>query len=216
MTTAAASNQVDALISEAGALLVKTKWFAAERAADKALRDARQAGDRQRMINAIAPLMEARGKRLEVAWQDATINLVTKPLGEDPDITPGCHLVQPPRVGADARRLRLLALEREMPVFIVCREPATQLGMVPIVAIGPGMTMRTQVDPPDDHDAPDLDWMCYAHQELGDAAIDQIDPELEQGKRIDMLLAMIDALPEHANLHLALQEACKVIDSSGG
>ena len=97
----------------------------------------------------------------------------------------------------------------KQPMFIVCREPTTDLGMVPVVAIGPGMTMRTQVDPPDDHDAPDLDWLCYAHQELGDAAIDQIDPEIERGKRIDMLMAMLDAMPEHANLHLALEETCK-------
>ena len=50
--------------------------------------------------------------------------------------------------GADARRLRLLAAAGEVPAGVLCREPTSQLGLIPIVAIGPLGAVRTKVKPP--------------------------------------------------------------------
>ena len=117
--------------------------------------------------------------------------------------------MQPPLVGADARRARLTALAHDVPIAILCREPDDQLGQIPVVAVTPGKTMRTKVEPPDDGQNFDGAWLVYAIEELGDLGLDALDPELEIVRRIDALLQMIDALPEHERLHVALEESCK-------
>ena len=61
---------------------------------------------------------------MAIRYQDGLDDGVT----EDMELEPGCYLVRPPLVGADARRLRLAAFEREIPVTVICREPRTQLG----------------------------------------------------------------------------------------
>jgi hypothetical protein len=55
----------------------------------------------------------------------------------------------------------------------------------------------------------DQAWLMEAMEELGDASLRAIDPELEIVRRIDTLLMYLDALPEHEGLHIALEEACR-------
>ncbi len=204
--------QIDALMEQAEAAMSATDWFDAERVADKALRLARQSCDFDRMARIVMPLQEARRQRYQDALDVGTLTLIGQSVSEDAVVEPGCYIVQPPQVGADARRLRLAALQQQVPVAVVCREPLTQLRLCPIVAIGPGVTVRTKVDPPDDPEDPTLEWLVNAMEELGDAALEALDPEMATLKRLDALLGRIEAIPEHEGLHHALADTCRAAE----
>ena len=130
------------------------------------------------------------------------------PYTEDMPLKPGCYLVQPPSVGADARRLRLAALRREIPIAIMCREPKSRMGLCPVVAIGQ-VTVRARIEPPKDWDKPDHKWFVGAMEQLGDAAIEMLDTGLELDRQVDFLLAALDAVPDHEKLHQVLAEVCR-------
>jgi hypothetical protein len=203
--------QIDVLMEKASKALTKTAYFEAEEHAARALAMARDERDFERMSRICLPLQEARRQRLLQAYEAGFVTIIDEPLPEDPEIEPGCYLVQPPRVGADARRLRLLGLQRRTPIAVLCHEPLTQLRLCPIVAIAPGVTVRTKVDPPADPDAPDLEWFAAAMEELGDFAIESLDPALTTIRRLDALVGRLDAIPEHENLHQALEAVCRTM-----
>lgn len=206
---AAKTASVQSLMTKAQQALTRNHWFEAERLCAKALDMARAAGDFNLMARICLPLQEARRQRREVAFDSNKIVVVEGALPEERAIEPVCYLVQPPLVGADARRLRLMALEREIPAIVLCREPKTQLGLCPVVAIGQ-VTIRTRIDPPRKWDKPTLDWYVDALEQLGDAAIETLDTEAELAKQVDALLERIDAMPDHEKLHQVLAETCKL------
>jgi hypothetical protein len=209
MTATSKTRQVDELMERASEALAATRYFEAEQHAVKALGLSRSASDFERMERIILPLQESRRQRLQQALECGVVTILDAPVTEQMEVEPGCYLVQPPQVGADARRLRLAALHHEVPLAVVCREPTTRLKMVPIVAIAPGVTVRTTVDPPDDPENVDLAWFVAALETLGDFAIESVDPGLATLKRLDTLLARMDAIPDHEGLHQALADACR-------
>ena len=209
MTATGKSTQTDTLMEQCCESLANTRYFHAERLAVEALALARQSWDLEHMRRIIMPLLEARRQRLQPALDVGKVTIIDEPIAEDAKVEMGCYLLRPPQVGAAARRLRLLALEQEVPVAVVCREPQTQLGLCPIVAIGPGATIRTKIDEPANPEEPDLEWFIAAMQALGDFAIDSLDPGLATLRRIDALMNRLDAIPDHEQLHLALEETCR-------
>src|SRR6185503_7468160 len=170
--------KIDELMEKASESLVRTAYFEAERMAEKALLMARQDRDFERMARIVLPLQESRRQRLQLALDGGKVRPLIKPITEDMKIEKGCYLVQPPNVGADARRLRLAALAAEVPVAVLCREPLTQTKLVPLVAISPGATIRTKVPPPRNAEHPELPWFVEALEALGDFAIESIDSTL--------------------------------------
>lgn len=203
------ARKIDDLMERASDALGHMRYFEAERMAVKALAMAREAGDFERMARIIMPLQESRRQRFQQALDIEGVEIVDAPVEEDTVLEAGCYLVQPPLVGADARRLRLSSLANDVPVAIVCREPSDQLGLVPVVAITPGKTLRAKVRPPKKSKGVDQAWLVEALEELGDASLRAIDPELEITRRVDLLLMYLDALPEHEGMHIALEEACR-------
>jgi hypothetical protein len=201
--------KVDELLEKVRESLARGMWFEAERLAEKALASARQEEDFQSMARAIDPLQEARAMRLRLALEAAVLRIHDVPGSENMKIESGCYLVQPPLVGSEARRLRLAGLINDIPIAVLCREPLTRSGEVPVVAISPGSTIRTKVPPPENAKKPDLVWFAAAMAELGDGAIESIDSSMPVIRRIDALLDALDALPEHENLHRALKGACE-------
>jgi len=202
------SAHIDELIQRAGKALSDRNYFEAERVALRALGMARESRDYERMGRLGPTLLDARRKRLQQALDTKTLHIVDEPFNEDFEIEPGCYLIVPILVGADARRLRLLAWQREIPVATLCCEPETRLGLWPVVAVTPGYTMRTHVEPPEDPDHPDADWLAWAMEQLGDFAIESIDDALEPHRRVETLLERLDALPEHESLNQAFIDAC--------
>lgn len=199
---------VNALMTKAEQALRRNHWFEAERLCVRALDMARAAADFDLMARIALPLQEARRQRMQQAFDAKKVVVLGESLPEDNAIQPVCYLVEPPLVGADARRLRLLCLEREIPAVVLCREPKTQLGLCPVVAIGQ-VTIRTRIDPPRKWDKPDLAWFIDAGEQLGDAAIETLDTGMEPAKLVDALLERLDAMPDHEKLHQVLAQACK-------
>ncbi len=203
------ADRIDELMDQASDALVRTKYFEAERLAAEALQLARQAEDFERMARIIMPLQEARRQRTLQALATKKVTVIASESAIPTKIKPGCYLFQPPLVGADGRRFRLAALEAEIPVAVLTREPLTQLRMQPVVAISPGFTLRTKIDPPKNYDQPEMEWFVRAMEELGDWAVGTIDPEMDVIRRLDTLLLRLDAHPEHEGLHQALRATCE-------
>ena len=61
----------------------------------------------------------------------------------------------------------------------------------------------------EDPDDIDLAWFVGAMEAIGDRAITELDPALTTLKRLDALVARLDAIPDHEGLHHALEEACQ-------
>lgn len=196
------------LMERAEAAARRRAWFEAERLSIKALSIARAADDFDAMARILLPLQEARRQRLAEAFETKKVLLIAEAPNEQTQVSPGIHLVEPPLVGADARRFRLLALEQEVPVAVVCREPITRMNECPVVAIGP-VTIRTKIAPPKKPSAPTPSWMAKALEQLGDSALENLDPGMDLLKRIDHLLNCLETHPDHERLHQALAELCR-------
>src|SRR5262245_1039502 len=219
MSASARTRKTEEPINKAAASNSRATHFDAERAAEKALAVARQDEDFARMARVVDQLLAARRQRVNSAMQTGKLMILDTPFTDTTKIERGCYLVQPPQVGSEARRLRLEAFSREIPVVVLCREPLTRTSQVPVVAISPGSTLRTKVPPPSSAAKPDLVWFAAALEELGDWAIESLDPALAPIRRIDALLDAIDALPDHIGLHDALKEACQkaaAMQAAGG
>ena len=208
MSIAAQAKTIQDLHEKARQALDESLAFEAERLAGKALQLARQERLFDRMAEVVTTLQEARRSRIEPALAIAKVVVLDEPFDDQVTIKPGCYLVRPPLVGADTRRLRLLAHSREISVAVVCREPSTQLRLCPIVAIGTGATVRTKIDPPEDPDHPAMDWFLDAMHALGDWAIETLDAGSDVEKRVDALLSRLDAIPDHDGLHECLRATC--------
>ncbi len=208
MSIASQARIIDDLSEKAAGALAAKRYFEAESLAAKALDTARDDDDFHRMAAVVPTLQKARTGRLELAMDVGTITILDEPFDEDVKIKPGCYLVQPPLVGADARRLRHTALRREIPAMVLCREPVIRLGLVPFVALGSGATVRCKMRKPKDLEHPDLEWFATALEVLGEAAA-EMDPAMSLHKRINALMARVDAIPEHAGLHTLLEESCR-------
>ena len=209
MSSATTARKIDDLLGKADKSLAQQQYFEAERLAVSALPMARQESDFTRMVRIIEPLQVARLGRFQLAVDVGTVTILPAPFTEGDEIEPGCYVVKPPMVGADARRFRMAALACDVPIAVVCHEPTTTLGLCPLVALGSGGVVRTKTDPPSDPDHPDLAWFVEAMQTLGDWAIQSMDMQLAPLRFIDELLSRIDAVPEHAGLHECLQDACR-------
>ncbi len=196
------------LMERAEAAMRRRAWFESERLASKALSIARAADDFDAMARILLPLQEARRQRLAEAFETKKVLLIAEAPNEQTQVSPGIHLVEPPLVGADARRFRLLALEQEVPVAVVCREPITRMNECPVVAIGP-VTIRTKIAPPKKPSAPTPSWMAKALEQLGDSALENLDPGMDLLKRIDHLLNCLETHPDHERVHQALAELCR-------
>jgi hypothetical protein len=208
MTVASQARTIDEMTEKAVQALTKGRFFEADRVATQALYLARDEDEFERMAKIIPTLYEARQQRIDAAVDAERMTIVDEQFTERIELEPGCYLVRPPLVGADARRLRLLASSREIPVAVLCREPQTRAGLCPVVAISRGATIRTKVGPPADPDHPDIDWFLDAMDALGEEAVESVDAHLDSVKRIDALLPKLDAVPTYDGLHLTLEQAC--------
>lgn len=209
MTPTAKAARVDELMQKAMQSLKGARWFDAEQLAARALQFAHGDADFERMARIVPALQEARRQRFQLAIDAAkkSVTVLDGDLGEDPVLAPGAYLVQPPLVGADARRARLTSLARGHAVAVLCREPTNARGMVPIVAIG-GVTVRTRIDGWGKAAKVDFKWFVKAFEQLGDEAINSLDSGQEPDRQVDDLMHALDSVPEHERLHQVLVERC--------
>ncbi len=217
---------LDRVMDRASRALVATRYFEAERLCLRALEQAHRRRDYGRMARILMPLQEARRQKRQIACDAGRCELLPRRVRGT--LGPGCYLVQPPAVAVAARRFREEADRRRIPVFALCREPLTEAGLWPIVSVGSGtarrwpLVVRTRVRPPtplerDQSSAtrdpgditPSAEWFEAAGEALGDAAIASVDPGLHPAWRVDDLMALLDAFPDHEKLHQGLEGACR-------
>ena len=203
------TKQIEQLMRKAAESLESGALFDSEAAAQKALTSCRARSDWASMIELAAILRDARSGLQGSTYVKGAVRILYEDIPEDMEFSTGRYLVQPPRVGADARRVRLQCLEEEIPVVVVCREPGTQTGLVPVVAIAPGTTVRTKVKPPSNDRKPTAGWLQTCLDALSEAALERINPEQEVERRIDAILGCIDAVPYSDALHDLLASACQ-------
>ena len=210
MSASSRQEKVDEIMERAEAALRRSQWFEGERLAMRALELARAQEDFATMARVALPLQEARRQRVQEALGAKKLTVLESgaEITEDMPLKPGCYLVQPPAVGADARRLRLAALKHEVPIAVMCREPRSRLGLCPVVAIGM-VTVRTRIEPPKAWDKPDAKWFVGAMEQLGDAAIAMLDTGIELDRQIDFVLSALDSVPDHEKLHQLLGSLCR-------
>lgn len=207
------AEKLDRLMEEASAALVATQYFHAERLAAEALSLAHQSRDFERMARIVMPLQEARRLRRQQAADSKKLTRIDNypafealMTGTEP-LKPGCYLIEPPLVGADARELREKGLHDEVPVIVLAREPETQMGLWPVVTVGP-LTVRARIEPPGAKKIA-LSWFLKAFEALGDAAIAQIDPEEAAEDRVEHAMDLLAAVVDHEKLHQTLRAACE-------
>jgi hypothetical protein len=215
-------------MERASTLLVSTRYFDCERLCLRAFALAFRARDFERLARICMPLQETR-RLIRQQATDAAAAGAVRVLSGSADFSgpsaPGFYLVQPPLIGADARRLRELLWHRQVPSLVLAREPMTQSRKWPLVAVGE-KSYRVQVAPPDGvewtgqgvrRDAPTpgatglptVPWFLAAAEALGDAAFASIDPKLPAAWRVEDITKALDAFPDHEKLHQHLADACR-------
>lgn len=208
LTTTKKQQSIDELMEAASRALAATNYFECEDLALKALARAYEKTDFERMARILLPLQEARRQKRLAAIDTGKLTVLDAPIDlETHKVKPGCYLFQPPLVGADARAFRELADTQAVPVLVICREPKTQLGLWPVVMIGP-ITVRVRIDPPT-KDQPTIEWLIEASEALGDEAIESVDRGRELPHQITALYDRLHTCREHEKLHQELADACK-------
>lgn len=200
---------IQSLVDKATAALAKEGWFEAERALDRALAMSHGRRDYVGMAEIIGMLWQARlGWQKQAFASRKAIRILDEEVTDTMEVEQGRYLVQPPLVGADARRLRLLAFAAEVPAVVLCREPTTQLGLIPVVAIGPLGAIRTKVKPPKNPSKPTAGWFRDAMRSLGEVAVEKLNPNHIASRRVEATLGLLDTLPEDELLHRLAIDLC--------
>ncbi|MEM8758573.1 MAG: hypothetical protein AAGF47_12430 [Planctomycetota bacterium] len=217
------AEQIDRLMESASRALAATDYFVSIELSVRSVRLSVATKDWERLARICLPLQEARRQVRQAAVDAAEgkVRLIDTPTQLRSAPRPGCYLVQPPQIGADASGFRVAAWKRRVPVFVLAREPRTRSGRWPIVGVD-AVSVRTQVDPPEGVVAdPSLAtgdrcelpistrWFEAACEQLGDAGIRSVDPSEPAAHRVEALIERLDAVPEHEKLHQRLAEAAR-------
>lgn len=217
-------SQVDEMMEHASVALVENRYFDAASIARRALLRSRQMFDFERMSRICLPLQEATRQIRMIAVDAAReVSLVMSAREVAGALRPGCVLLQPPLIGADARALRVAAERSKVPMVVLTREPLTRTGEWPIVGVA-RISVRARVSPPfelarDDStlrkdqyagDPPiPMTWFEAAHEALGDAAIAMDNQHRHAWWRVDDAIERLEAVPEHEKLHQHLAKLCR-------
>lgn len=208
-TKTSTTKRLESMLTRAEAAIKRSAWFEAERITLKAIEAAREVDEFELMSRICVPLKEARRQRMLQAMEISTKVQILEHVEPEPTADPGIFMIRPPGVAADARRLRIAALHEETPLIIVTREPTTRLGLAPIAAVG-RITVRVRIEEPKNPEKPSVSWVMGALEQLGDGAIDSLDPDADPANKVDSLLAFLDSVPDHQRLHDVLAENCKL------
>jgi hypothetical protein len=142
-------------------------------------------------------------------------------------LAPGLYIVEPPLVGVQARGVRDALRSKKIAAMVLAKEPTTSAGLWPVVGAGEGkfevVVARVRLDPPASMRAlkerslgahgtrvpVDAAWFVAAQEALGDAAIAKVHAEWPAAHRVEDLIELLDAVPDHEKLAQALGAAAR-------
>jgi len=207
--SAKSGRSIDQLMEAASSALTAGDYLTCEGLADDALHEAWKHQQYDVLARITLPLQEARRQRRLQAEEAGKIMHVDHadalPGVEGAAVEIGFYLVNPPGVAADARMIRRAAFERRVPVVAFALEPVTQMGLQPVAVVGP-CAVRAKVKPPN---RMSLAWCLEAIDALTESALMQVDTTRPLTKQVDVLLDLLDALPESEKLHQVLAQTAK-------
>jgi hypothetical protein len=183
-------------------------WFKAESDAIAAIAISRASQHWETLATEIEKLQEARVQRASAAHNGKKVQLVQSVEEVDAVKNGGRYLVQPPLVARNAALLENALKSRGVSCVVACREPITSLGLCPIVALGSGVTVRVQVEEPENPQYPKCAWFDNALEELGNHVLEQLNPDATEQRQLDYLLAHLSAIPTHVATYRAAIERC--------
>lgn len=197
--------KIDEKMERASAALEATRYFECERLCAEALRSAHSLHDFDRMARILMPLEESRRQKRLAALDADRIELL-KSISPDLKLKPGCYMLEPPNcVGVDGRALREMANAQEVPALIVVREPLTQAGLWPLVAVGP-VTVRVRTKP---SKGLTPEWFADALEALGEVSLEAVDWTAPAEIVVGELAQRLETTPEHDLMHQRLADACR-------
>jgi hypothetical protein len=206
---------IDQAMERASGALIATEYFLAEGLCLKAMYKAAKVKDYERLARICMPLQEARRQNRHLATDTGLCKRVDAMPRKGEIIQPGCYLLEPPLVGWDGHRFRVQAREQRVPVLVLVKEPTTSRGLWPVVGVGEGaferVVARVQVQPPKQGDdaVPDPSWFLAAQEAVGDAAIVKANREVIPAHRVEDLIELLDAVPDHEKLSRALESTAR-------
>ena len=202
---AGARESLESVMTRAGAALSSGRFMVAEGLADEALHRAWSSGQFELMARITLPLQEARRQR-RLAAVEASKSLIMGeegqaiPGGDGEPMASGCYVVQAPNVAADARRIRLSALEQEVAVLSFACEPMTTSGLQPVAVLASSV-LRTKIRPAKKMT---VSWCLEVIDALSKEALVSIDRTRPIERQVEVMLDLLDALPESELLHQEL------------
>ncbi len=170
-------------------------WFSIEKAAVEKIDVARSAMQWEILAIALQDLCSARQACANAAHNGKKVQIVDSMERADALRSGGRFLVRPPLVGKDASIIEHALKSRGYSTIVLCREPITKLGLCPIVSLGSGVTVRTQVEEPENPDKPTCGWFDGVVQEFGAYVVNRIDESTTHQRQLDYLLAHLSAIP---------------------
>ena len=222
----AAGKSIDMLMDRASQKLVETDYFGTQELCLRAMEKCRRSRDWERLARIILPLQESRRQLRHLACDTGKSFIVHKMPTRAEGFATGCYLLEPPLVGIDGRNFRELLRAKRVPALVLTKEPTTASGKWPIAGAGDGhfevVVARVQVDPPAgfkgaparltnmSHGANiDPSWFLATQEALGDAAIRKVRHEWPASHRVEDLLELLDAVPDHEKLAQAVALAAR-------
>tara|TARA_B100000959_G_scaffold178936_1_gene187146 strand:+ start:30 stop:632 length:603 start_codon:yes stop_codon:yes gene_type:complete len=170
-------------------------WFSIEKAAVEKIAVARPEMQWEALALALQDLCAARRACANAAHNGKKVQVVESMEHAETFRSGGRFLVRPPLVGKDASLIEHALKSRGHSAIVLCREPITKLGLCPIVSLGSGVTIRTQVEEPEIPEKPTCGWFDGVVQEFGEYVISRIDDSTTYQRQLDYLLAHLSAIP---------------------
>lgn len=188
-------------------------WFKAEKSAVAMIDSARAALQWEKLANALGDLCDARQSCARAAHNGKKVQVLDSMELADSIREGGRFLVRPPLVGRDASLIEHALKKRGFSAIVLCREPKTKLGRCPIVSLGSGVTVRTQVDEPSNPEKPTCRWFDDVVDAFGAYVIGKIDTEATNQRQLDFLLVHLSAIPLHVDAYRIAMGLCDALAS---
>ena len=183
-------------------------WFKAEKSAIVKIDAARSAMQWGNLATALEDICRARQACANAAHNGKKVQVIESMEFADAIRSGGRFLVRPPLVGRNASLIEHALKSKGYSVIVLCREPVTKLGLCPIVSLGSGVTVRTQVKEPENPEKPSCSWFDGVVQEFGAYVVGKIDEDATHQRQLDNLLAHLSAIPSHGEAYRIAIKLC--------